>query len=105
MTQEEDIAAEAAAETNGPTHSGFVALIGPTNAGKSTLVNRLVGAKVSIVSHKVQTTRAIVRGIAIHDNAQIVFMKDLSKGTQKLLFYKPGPSGGSCVTPIFYGPN
>ena len=56
------------------THSGFVALIGATNAGKSTLVNRLVGAKVSIVSHKVQTTRAIVRGIAIHDNAQIVFM-------------------------------
>ncbi len=37
-------------------------------------MNRLVGAKVSIVSHKVQTTRAIVRGIAIHDNAQIVFM-------------------------------
>ncbi|WP_199864771.1 GTPase Era [Rhizobium sp. CFBP 13726] len=58
----------------GPTHSGFVALIGATNAGKSTLVNRLVGAKVSIVSHKVQTTRAIVRGIAIHNNAQIVFM-------------------------------
>ncbi len=56
------------------THSGFVALIGATNAGKSTLVNKLVGAKVSIVSHKVQTTRAIVRGIAIHDNAQIVFM-------------------------------
>ncbi|HTO29938.1 MAG TPA: GTPase Era [Pararhizobium sp.] len=58
----------------GPTRSGFVALIGATNAGKSTLVNRLVGAKVSIVSHKVQTTRAIVRGIAIHKNAQIVFM-------------------------------
>jgi GTPase len=57
-----------------PTHSGFVALIGPTNAGKSTLVNRFVGAKVSIVSHKVQTTRAVMRGIAIHDNAQIVFM-------------------------------
>ncbi|MCO5730830.1 GTPase Era [Rhizobium sp. SSA_523] len=56
------------------TRSGFVALIGATNAGKSTLVNRLVGAKVSIVSHKVQTTRAIVRGIAIHDTAQIVFM-------------------------------
>ena len=51
-----------------------MALIGATNAGKSTLVNRLVGAKVSIVSHKVQTTRAIVRGIAIHDKAQIVFM-------------------------------
>ncbi len=45
-----------------------------TNAGKSTLVNRLVGAKVSIVSHKVQTTRAIIRGIAIHGSAQIVFM-------------------------------
>ncbi|MFB2551076.1 GTPase Era [Ensifer soli] len=63
----------AGAETP-PTRSGFVALIGATNAGKSTLLNRLVGAKVSIVSHKVQTTRAIVRGIATHDNAQIVFM-------------------------------
>ena len=61
-------------ETPAATHSGFVALIGATNAGKSTLVNRLVGAKVSIVSHKVQTTRAIVRGIAIHENAQVVFM-------------------------------
>ena len=59
---------------NGPTRSGFVALIGATNAGKSTLLNKLVGAKVSIVSHKVQTTRAIVRGIAIHKRAQIVFM-------------------------------
>ena len=67
--QTEDVQPAAAA-----THSGFVALIGATNAGKSTLVNRLVGAKVSIVSHKVQTTRAIVRGIAIHDTAQIVFM-------------------------------
>jgi GTP-binding protein Era len=64
---------EAAAETTA-TRSGFVALIGATNAGKSTLVNRLVGAKVSIVSHKVQTTRAIIRGIAIHDRTQIVFM-------------------------------
>ena len=56
------------------THSGFVALIGAPNAGKSTLVNQLVGAKVSIVTHKVQTTRAIVRGIATHDKAQIVFV-------------------------------
>ena len=56
------------------THSGFVALIGAPNAGKSTLVNRLVGAKVSIVTHKVQTTRAIVRGIATHGVAQIVFV-------------------------------
>jgi GTP-binding protein Era len=57
-----------------PTRSGFVALIGAPNAGKSTLVNRLVGTKVSIVTHKVQTTRSIVRGIATHDNAQIVFL-------------------------------
>jgi GTP-binding protein Era len=76
MTETEDMAAgDGAPEIDTrPTHSGFVALIGPTNAGKSTLVNRFVGAKVSIVSHKVQTTRAVVRGIAIHDNAQIVFM-------------------------------
>lgn len=56
------------------TRSGFVALIGAPNAGKSTLINRLVGAKVSIVTHKVQTTRAIVRGIATRGAAQIVFM-------------------------------
>lgn len=57
-----------------PTRSGFVALIGAPNAGKSTLMNQLVGSKVSIVTHKVQTTRAIVRGIVIHDRAQIVFV-------------------------------
>jgi GTP-binding protein Era len=56
------------------TRSGFVALIGAPNAGKSTLLNQLVGAKVSIVSHKVQTTRAIVRGIVIEGSAQIVFV-------------------------------
>ncbi len=56
------------------TRSGFVALIGAPNAGKSTLLNHLVGAKVSIVSHKVQTTRALVRGIVIHKHAQIVFV-------------------------------
>jgi len=55
------------------THSGFVALIGAPNAGKSTLVNRLVGAKVSIVTHKVQTTRALVRGIATVGHTQLVF--------------------------------
>nr|WP_078710242.1 GTPase Era [Consotaella salsifontis] len=57
-----------------PTRSGFVALIGAPNAGKSTLVNQLVGTKVSIVTHKVQTTRALVRGIAIRDRTQIVFV-------------------------------
>jgi GTP-binding protein Era len=53
---------------------GFVALIGAPNAGKSTLINQLVGAKVSIVSRKVQTTRTLVRGIAIKDAAQIIFV-------------------------------
>ncbi|ALN73704.1 GTPase Era [Aureimonas sp. AU20] len=57
-----------------PTRSGFVALLGAPNAGKSTLVNQLVGTKVSIVTHKVQTTRALVRGIAIKDRTQIVFV-------------------------------
>lgn len=58
----------------GQPRSGFVALIGAPNAGKSTLVNQLVGTKVSIVTHKVQTTRALVRGIFIEDQAQIVLV-------------------------------
>ncbi|MDO5647699.1 GTPase Era [Paracoccus sp. (in: a-proteobacteria)] len=56
------------------TRAGFVALIGEPNAGKSTLLNQMVGAKVSIVTHKVQTTRARIRGIAIADQTQIVFV-------------------------------
>ena len=56
------------------TAAGFVALIGAPNAGKSTLLNALVGAKVSIVSRKVQTTRTQVRGIAMVDGTQIVFV-------------------------------
>ncbi|HPD93704.1 MAG: GTPase Era [Rhodobacter sp.] len=56
------------------TRAGFVALIGEPNAGKSTLLNRMVGAKVSIVTHKVQTTRARIRGIAMDGQAQIVFV-------------------------------
>ena len=53
---------------------GFIAVIGAPNAGKSTLINRFVGAKVSIVTPKVQTTRSLVRGIAIRDNTQLVFV-------------------------------
>ncbi|MDR9484866.1 MAG: GTPase Era [Sediminimonas sp.] len=56
------------------TSAGFVALIGEPNAGKSTLMNRMVGAKVSIVTHKVQTTRTRIRGVAIEGDAQIVFV-------------------------------
>ncbi|WP_417525188.1 GTPase Era [Marinovum sp.] len=56
------------------TRAGFVALIGEPNAGKSTLTNRMVGAKVSIVTHKVQTTRARIRGVAIEGDSQIVFV-------------------------------
>ncbi|THD85283.1 GTPase Era [Aliigemmobacter aestuarii] len=56
------------------TRAGFVALIGEPNAGKSTLLNRMVGAKVSIVTHKVQTTRARIRGVCMEGNAQIVFV-------------------------------
>jgi GTP-binding protein Era len=57
-----------------PTRCGFVALIGEPNAGKSTLLNRMVGQKVSIVTHKVQTTRARIRGVALEGPAQIVFV-------------------------------
>ncbi|MEM6741240.1 MAG: GTPase Era, partial [Pseudomonadota bacterium] len=56
------------------TRCGFVALIGEPNAGKSTLLNRMVGAKVSIVTHKVQTTRARIRGVALSGAAQLVFV-------------------------------
>jgi GTPase len=56
------------------TSCGFVALIGAPNVGKSTLVNALVGSKVTIVSRKVQTTRALIRGIVIEDNAQIILV-------------------------------
>src|ERR1017187_10816726 len=56
------------------TGCGFVALIGAPNVGKSTLVNALVGSKVTIVSRKVQTTRSLIRGIVIDNNAQIILV-------------------------------
>ncbi len=56
-----------------PKRCGFVALIGPTNAGKSSLLNALVGSKLAIVTHKVQTTRTRIRGIAMAGGTQIIF--------------------------------
>jgi GTP-binding protein Era len=62
------------AEAAPGTRCGFAALIGAPNVGKSTLVNALVGSKVTIVSRKVQTTRALIRGIVIEGNAQIILV-------------------------------
>ena len=66
--------AAASVKRDAATKCGFVALIGVPNAGKSTLINRLVGTKVSIVSRKVQTTRSLVRGIAIAGQSQIILV-------------------------------
>src|ERR1700709_1805625 len=64
----------AASAAPAATRCGFVALIGAPNVGKSTLVNALVGSKVTIVSRKVQTTRALIRGIVVENNAQIILV-------------------------------
>ncbi len=61
-------------QPGGDTRCGFIALIGAPNVGKSTLVNALVGSKVTIVSRKVQTTRALIRGIVIEDKSQIILV-------------------------------
>ena len=57
-----------------PTRAGFIALIGEPNAGKSTLLNRMVGAKVAIVTHKVQTTRTRLRGVTTEGESQLIFV-------------------------------
>ena len=56
------------------TYSGFVAIVGPTNAGKSTLINQIMGRKVSIVSHKVQTTRTNLRAVKMIGARQLIFV-------------------------------
>ncbi len=71
--QQQRLKEQATAEKDG-TKCGFVAVIGAPNAGKSTLINRMVGTKVSIVSHKVQTTRSRVLGVAMQDKTQLVLI-------------------------------
>ncbi|GEP11002.1 GTPase Era [Methylobacterium gnaphalii] len=74
MTANDDHEPDAPALVPMDTRAGFVALIGVPNAGKSTLVNAIVGAKVTIVSRKVQTTRTLVRGISMEGSAQLILV-------------------------------
>ena len=74
MAEEKTAPGEATSTPAEQRRCGFVAILGAPNAGKSTLLNALVGAKVSIVSHKVQTTRMPIRGIAIEGHSQLIFI-------------------------------
>jgi GTP-binding protein Era len=74
MMDNDDVSDAGPVATPVDTRCGFVALIGAPNVGKSTLVNALVGSKVTIVSRKVQTTRALIRGIVIENRAQIILV-------------------------------
>ncbi|MDB5542510.1 MAG: Era, partial [Devosia sp.] len=75
MTDENEIPEATAMPLAGEnTRCGFVALVGAPNAGKSTLLNSLVGAKVSIVTHKAQTTRSQIRGVVTEGDGQVVFI-------------------------------
>ena len=86
--------------TTKPTRCGVISVIGPTNAGKSTLVNKFVGSKVSIVTHKVQTTRSRIRAISILDTSQIIYVdtpgifipqRRLERAMVCLLYTSPSP--------------
>jgi GTP-binding protein Era len=69
-----DLSRTGVPDREGPRRCGFIAILGAPNAGKSTLVNALVGSKVAIVTHKAQTTRSLTRGMAVEGSSQLIFM-------------------------------